>query len=287
MNTHRIRLLASLLAVFLLTSVGCWEEIRYDPANPSTVDVPANLSVQSTHVDEDSAPPVVGEPRDDQSEQAPGEPVVEEQPRWQELDSSEPEPVVQKPAPPASLDWLGLEEPETTREESRHALAAWKLGSKWSLAVAIFGKGLGEDRYGDPWHQANYAARLLELELPALPEGVSQKKLRSTALEILTQTAGPELAEQVGHRYSPRLQALCELAIHSHALLLNYSPGLADLDAAATMIRQAGEKSQLPRDLWSPLVELLTERAEFPDVKQAVFTLHTQALALLGTAASP
>ena len=262
------RVFACATAFTLLATVGCWEEIRYNP----------------------SQKPV----------KSPSEPVV--------LRSESPREVLAAPAPSADELFAGEHDGETASagnvvaptpevEESSDdtdppgsaldvgtALDAWQLASKWSLAVGIYGKGFAADRYGELWEQADDAAQFMEVELPPLPQDVAADDLLATALTMLLENAGPELAAAVGARHSAQHRALCDLAIKTHALLLIYTPDGAEVKSLIAAIRRSAEDSALPEELWTPLIELLDARAEFTDVKRAIFQLHEQAAEHLGDA---
>ena len=173
-----------------------------------------------------------------------------------------------------------------TLADSVTELAAWRLASKWSLAVGIFGKGYGADRYDSVWNQAEHEADTLGVSLPPLPQNVAEDELVTAAAAMLLEGAGPELAAELGRRHSPRHAALSDLAIKTHGLLLIYTPDGREVKSLIATIRRSAEDSALPAAYWSPLVELLDARAEFPEIKRAVFQLHSQAEEHLGQAAA-
>ncbi len=190
----------------------------------------------------------------------------------------------ESPAPPAEFDWLddGEEvEPTATEIESspptRTAVAAWRMSSKWSLAVAYFAKGLDADRYRESLDQATYAAQLLDLDLPALPEQSEGVERQQMVIRYLLEESGPQLLEQLAERFPANHAALAELALKTHLLLLVYTPSSQKIDPLIASIRQAAANSGLPESVWQETVVLLEQRAEFARVKQAVFQLHRQA----------
>jgi len=161
------------------------------------------------------------------------------------------------PAPPAELDWLdnppdiGSVELSESPPSPRNAVAAWRVGSKWSLAAAYFSKGLESSRYSELLEQAEYAAKLLEIELPALPdpelaESVGKEAFQQLVVRYLLEESGPELLEQLGENFPTADEALAELAIKTHALLLVYTPGNKDLEPLVSAISLAAENSGLP-----------------------------------------
>lgn len=203
-----------------------------------------------------------------------------------------PKPQSLAPAPPAEIDWLDdppAKEPldnDAPSEPARTALAAWRMGSKWSLAAAYFGKGLGPERYGESLEQAEYAARLLDVQLPAFSQVSNDANLQSATAAFLLEEAAPRLVEQVSRFFPTDHSALVELALKTHSLLLIYTPRSEGLDSLIADIRRAAENSALAEDVWRELIDLLEQRAEFAKVKLAVFELHQRATAELGDSAA-
>jgi hypothetical protein len=177
--------------------------------------------------------------------------------------------------------------PGPTPADPRTALAAWRMASKWSLAAGGFGNGRPSDHYADVWQQAEFAAQLLRVPLPALPEDVATEELLSAATNFLLEVSGPQLAEAVGVEHSAAHRALCDLAIKTHALLLIYTPHGSKQEPLIAAIRQAAEASPLPEQLWKPVLDSFDAGADFQEVKRAIFELHAQATQYLGDLVAP
>jgi hypothetical protein len=286
------------LAIALLATIGCWDEIHYNPSQ-EPVKTPSKsvilrsetprgeLAAPAPSADELFAGEEGGETASVRASVAPvpevEETTVDEDPLWNELSAAEETPAAPEPSPPATIE---LEEPEL-KPDPRTALAAWRLASKWSLAVGIYGKGYGADRYGDVWNQAEREADALGVVLPPVPQDVAAEDLAATAATMLLEEAGPDLAAEVGRRHSSQFQVLCDLAIKTHGLLLIYTPDSREVKPLIAAIRRSADDSTLPAEFWTPLVELLDARAEFPDIKRAVFQLHKQAEEHLDQLAAP
>ncbi|MGI9458116.1 MAG: hypothetical protein ACR2NU_16250 [Aeoliella sp.] len=283
------------LALALLMSAGCWEEIRYDPTSePSTPPPQPVVQSQEVRVEENEnvmSPPSaedlfaqrsVGETASNDMESPPEDNSKEPERLWGALDSQTEITAETEPAPPAKMDW-----PDNELEQAIAVPleAAWRLGSKWSLAVGIYGKGFGVNRYGNVLQQAADAARDLDVALPAIPEDADD--VLPTAIGLLLDSEGPHMARLVGAAHTSQHQTLCELAIRSHALLLSYSPTDSDVDSLLGAIRPLVEASSLPAHLWLPLVQTLEQRADYQDVKRAVLDLHEQASDYLGDLPTP
>jgi len=159
------------------------------------------------------------------------------------------------------------------------------MGSQWSFAAALHAKGRGLETYGDRLEQAEYGAKLLEVELPVFPVGDFQGDRLAETTDFLLNKAGPQVTVGLSQRHGPRQAALAELAIKTHGLLLTYSPRKARLASMTENIRRVAEGSQLPEEIWRDLIDLLEDRAAFSAVKSAVFQLHKRALAHLSAVA--
>ena len=287
---------AKLVLGLSIFSVGCWEEIRYDASNEPPAPQPTlqeRAAAEDVHQESTAtAATLFAEEQQEPSVQDRGasKPVVEgtaiepDDPLTVALEVHEQRAAVDAPpAAPAELDWLddSPEPPTVERVEdvapvapARTSIATWRMSSKWSLAAAYFAKGQGPDRYSESLELANYAARLLEVSLPELPEGVSDAERQRATVSFLIDDAGRQLVDQIGKHYGADQAALAELAIKSHALLLIYNPRNKELAPIVSAIDEAAKNSGLPENVWRELVDLLEQRAAFTSVKQAVFQLH-------------
>ncbi len=283
-------------ALTLVTAVGCWEEVRYNPSQ-EPIQQPSEPVVLHDETPREQlapapniAPSVAPSVAPSAAQLFAEEPNDEEDPLGDGLGSVKVASTPAEPTHPASIDLPDVEHETAaipTPADPRTALAAWRMASKWSLAVGVYGKGWQADRYGDMWQQADYAAQLLKVQLPPLPENVAADELLSTATTLLLEEAGPQLAEAVGAKHSAGHRALCNLAIKTHALLLIYTPTGSELESLVAAIRQSAEDSPLPERLWRPFLESLDAGADFQDVKRAIFELHKRATAYLGDLISP
>jgi hypothetical protein len=291
-------------ALLLLSAVGCWQEIRYDPSQEQS-EVPAKEVVQIEEVPTEqptSAPTAEQLFADKPANQEPdlGQEPDQEKPLWNGLESDSASATSAEPAPPAALDWEDdppqEKQPEPaaapTPADPRTALAAWRMASKWSLAVGGFGNGRPAEQYDDLLKQANFAAQLLQVQLPPLPEQPSpanrtEEMLLAAATDLLLDGSGPQLAKAVGTEHSDMHRALCDLAIKTHALLLIYKSHGSQQPPLVEEIRLAAKASPLPERLWKPVLESLDAGADFQEVKKSVFGLHAEATQYLGDLVAP
>ncbi len=196
---------------------------------------------------------------------------------------------------PSTIKQEAIEPPTVVPSPSRTALAAWQLGSQWSMGAALFAKGLPAKQYEPEFEQAAAAAQLLHLKLTALPSVAADKDPVSATIAYLLDEQGPMLAEKLETQYDTRHAALMKLAIRSNLLLLIYSPhnlahgkGLLDKKQFQTWIERLTElagNSALPESVWKPLLDGLRTQAPYAQVKQDIFKLHRQAKAKLASLA--
>ncbi len=259
----------SVAIALLVSCLGCWQEVRYEPGETAeSISKPVVESVEPL------SPPASetlfgdsGEDRVEAVEVVP-EAVVEE------------EMVVVVPSAEANSPGVGVGVEEAGA--GRTALAAWRMGSDWSMAAALQAKGRDVESYGEWLEQAREGARLLGVELPELPTYDVDSDRLAGNLTFLLEEAGPRLAGELRELHGADHAALVELATKTHVLLLSYTPNSTRLDPVIAAIRHAAESSGLPESVWRELVDLLTARAEFKQVKAAVFQLHQRAVDFLG-----
>jgi hypothetical protein len=162
---------------------------------------------------------------------------------------------------------------------------AWALASNWSLAAAVYAKGFDSPRYQPYLDKAGLAAATLDIDMPALPSANVEENREAAVVAALVEGGGAELVATIEERLDPAAAAAAKLAIYAHVLLLAYSPASTETSALATTIRTAGTASELPLELWQPLAELVERRADFDDVKVAVFAMQKDVAAHLSAQA--
>ena len=304
---NRLHIFTSCLPTLLFFSLmlacpGCWEEIRYDPSqdNSTVASRPSGepaATVEETTQASDDILPTPDTPTSD-AEPPVTESIELEQPEAEEPAGQPDEPLSHvlnaendsastTPAPPSEFDLFNdSDDAEASKTadlltSSQAAAAAWKLGSKWSLAAAYYAKGLDQSRINAPLEQAREAALLLEIQLPDFPENLEQGIRQSTIVRYLLEEDGEVFLNQLHESLSKQHAALVELAIKSHTLLLAYRPDSKGLDPLVVEINKAAETSGLPEAVWRELIDLLNERSDFANIKKAVFKLHDEAVAHL------
>ena len=265
-----------ILSTTLLPCAGCWEEVHYNPSQPTVLSSTVNAEV-AEEAPSEATPEVEADREEPVADVVSpvtkdvGEEFVERQPEPTAEETSadifvsdEKKTATSTESPPSEIDVM---------RPSRTALATWRMSSRWSLAAAIYAKGQGADRYGDLLNQANFAAELVGSELPEFPPS-DGSDLEATVVGFLLESGSAQLADKLSEKFSPAYAALAEFAAKTHALLLVYTPKSQQLDPLIAEIRQAAGNSGLPPELWSELVAMLERREPFAAVKQQVLAMH-------------
>jgi hypothetical protein len=270
---------------------GCWEEVKHQSQPPGAV-----ASRDEPDAERSPGATDVGQPGP--AEDDPGETITAS-----ELFGDEPAPPPPIEAvvvdPPPSIDQpvvddggddaIVVEPDETLTGETpvvpveaptigaitaAERLDAWVVASEWSLAAAIAAKGFEADKYEPNLTKAQRAAAALGVELPPLPAIDDPEQRVAETINALRNDSAADLADALARRIDPAAGKAARLAINTNLLLLWYTQSGADAISASVSIQAAGEASDLPPELWQPLVDLLNERAEYIDVRNAVFELH-------------
>jgi hypothetical protein len=243
-----------------------------EPTEPVDAAAPAVESADAP--DQESADPSDLESDGPLTTEAPDADAGAEQPAIPENEDPDDEAEATAPEETATVEPSDSNTVEVMRP-SRTALAVWRMSSRWSFAAAVYAKGQPEERYRDSLEQAAYAADLVGVELPAFP--ASEGMALETAVISYLLDAGPAaFVNKLSEDYVPESEALAELAIRTHALLLVYTPKSQQLEPLISSIRQSAENSGLPAELWTDLVSMLERREPFADVKQRVLAFHAE-----------
>lgn len=259
-----------LLALLLAATIGCWEEIKYEP------------SPQSVRSRREAAEPASQETAGEIAESAVS-PPAEATPLTSTLPTSEP-PLTEPPLDltdhaPSKPEPIPSEAPAAAPPEATASqrLLLWQAAGKWSLAAAMSAKQLPAERYEPTLAEAAEAADELGLTLPPLPQTVGDQSPEAAAIDALSGAPTAAFAAAVAERYGHAAASLTELAVRSNLLLLTYSPRRGNVAEQAKQFAAVAEASGLPRDAWAPLAQLLDAGADYVDVRTAIFALHRQA----------
>ncbi len=262
------------LSLIFATAGGCWEEIRYTPRAETAPGTSGNASPSTPAASNPpvgvGATPMPGSSEPFGGDPAPGStsPKSQEEPTTAASNSIPTSPVADPPAAAVGVVLAGAKSPTPNDR-----LRVWEAAGKWSLAAAIYAKGLEASRYEPTLADASAAAKFIGVELPPLPAATSDAPREATVVEVLRGETAKKLATAVGQHFTPAESAEAELAIGCHALLLTYSPGGEDVASQIRALRENAEASGLPVELYTPLLKLLDEQATFLAVRQAIFDL--------------
>jgi hypothetical protein len=287
---------------------GCWQEVTYVPSKPAKTTLVSNTTTVAEEPTLESESSETSTPVEVTSTElfAPGpEPTTEPEPtRLQpEPSRAEAEFVDLQPesaAPEESVSVSSAELPTTVDEApaveaafenepsntevdetpeveilrpSRTALAAWRMSSRWSLAAAIYAKGQPAESYRDLLDQANYAASLIDMQLPQFPT-TAPEELQKFIASYLLHDGSEQFADELRGEYPVEYVSLAEFAIRSNALLLVYTPKSQQLAPVVESIRTSATNSGLPAAHWEKLIGMLDRREPFADVKAEVLAMH-------------
>jgi hypothetical protein len=282
-NSIDLTRLAGLLALALSSavSIGCWEEIKYEPAPAAVQSATAEQGVPPQENTEDSRAETVA----DSAEPPATEPApvaehptdADAEPTTPPLDSS---PLELSPAPSPVAE-APVDAPAATPAQRR---LIWQAAGKWSLAAAMFAKQLPAERLEPTLKEANDAATELGLSLPPLPTPAAEQTPEQATITTLSGEPAASLVAATAERFGKDAGALADLAIRTNLLLLTYSPRRDDVASEAARLRTIAEGSGLPGDAWTPLADLLQEGAEYVAVRSAIFDLHRRVETLLSEA---
>jgi hypothetical protein len=164
--------------------------------------------------------------------------------------------------------------------------AAWRLGSRLSLATLANDRGISPDDVPTWFEQAKAMAQMLNLDIPDLPprpstpqtEGVSPEALRYLRDQVKSINA------QLAADHGAEAAALFDLAVKSNLLLIYSDPASSALSQISKAISSTAPHTGVPAATWQPLIDALANRAAPAAVRQAVKQLHVDVDAYLAAA---
>jgi hypothetical protein len=261
---------------------GCWEKIEYQdkglgPAGAQTSETPSTPEVAASsnskaNNDRYATPPATSEATSPsltsqssltKTDQQPSEP--------QHTDAPVVSPAVEVATPGPN-----------TR------LAAWRLGSRLSLAALANDRGVTTNV--TTWlEEARSAAKSLDTSVTDLPAPANAAESSAASPQVLNYLSveGRRIGRDLSAAYGANHAALFEVALKSNLLILLYSPRSTTVEAISAAIRRAAPQAGLPTELWQPLVDLLGKDSSINDVRTAERKLHSDVEQYLANAAEP
>jgi hypothetical protein len=271
---------------------GCWEKIEYHESpsiaetadkNQAAPEVTSEVAINgSATVEAESRTGTeavtnsrlaTNEPASEASAEAPVEPAVE--PRVESATDPTNEASTHIPAEPEAVPVAVAVAAEPTRPAVSARRAAWRLGSRLSLAALANDRGIAPEKVPKWFNEAESMAGVLKVAIAPLPERPESPAADGApvATKFLVQqlkSIGKELATI--HGMEPA--ALFDLAVKSNLLLIYNKPGTSAITQIAESIRKTLPQTNLPAGLYRPLLDALSNGSPPAAVRQAVTKLH-------------
>jgi hypothetical protein len=162
-----------------------------------------------------------------------------------------------------------------TTSDSNPRLDAWRLGSKLSLAALSNDRGIASESVEQGLAWCRSLAVNLGTSIGDLPEAglAGNRPASRQALDYLFKQ-GQQIGRDLTDTQGAEAAALFEVALKSNLLLVLYTPRSTAAAATADAVSQAARRTQLPADLWKPLMNVVAAKADGPTVRKAVKTFH-------------
>jgi hypothetical protein len=186
----------------------------------------------------------------------------------------------------------GATGPATPPPVDKSLVQAWTLGNKLSLAAVAQAERAPVGTVEGLLGEAQHAARELGAEVPPLPPRTGDRTRDSVAcLGYLLKTAGPAITNTLESRHGRRQSLLFQSSLKSNLLHVLYEPSADDREsqAIAGFLADKATEAELPRELWSPVVDKVRSRASHQEVKSSVRRMQDSVAAHLagGTPSTP
>ena len=159
---------------------------------------------------------------------------------------------------------------------SQTKLTAWQLGHKLGLVAALRSQGV-ESEVNRYFVQSLVLARELGLRELSLPERTGRDAEDSAIIlgYILQDQEG--IHYQLSRQYGEEHAQLYQLAAKSMLVAILYSPEGGDLLISLIRgIQRAAIASGLPDNLWTPLLDKMSESSSYSIVKEELFQMHNR-----------
>ena len=274
------------------SSVGCWQEIRYQPENNGQTELASDQASQRQQPAKSETPIVAPVIQKQDEKTSAAELVVDSEHDSEAIrsdqnlsrdhttdeDSSDttqvadsltvPSPSLSQTESPVpntqatNTPTANSQNPEGNRADldlASSVYTAWQLGSQWSMGAAIYAKGQPAERYQSFLEHAESAAHSLNVEFKPLPYMVINSDPVATVVTYLLDDQGSRLTEVLDRQYGERHAALLELAIRSNLLLLTYSPQ-----------NLAKDKGLLSKEQFQTWVDRLNELVDSSQLSESI-----------------
>jgi hypothetical protein len=110
--------------------------------------------------------------------------------------------------------------------------------------------------FPQPTIATRHAAKRLGLIVPELPPQAGDRaKFKASILYYLIHTLGGGNVQEIREHFGPDAEAIFELAIKLHCLLIMYAPDYDLNEPSLSATARTSHAVRLPDDLWKPLVQ--------------------------------
>jgi hypothetical protein len=162
--------------------------------------------------------------------------------------------------------------------------AAWRIGDHMSLAGLLYAQGGEEENVKELVDSVKPLTEAMKIPIkPFPPHEANQIETYAAVIEYLIKGDGAEIGRQMGKDFGKEAGTLYEIAVKSNLLILLYEPG--NDQGIADVIQTRCTEVGLPNNLWFDLVNTVRGSASKEDVKSAVFKMHDDVAAYLGSRA--
>jgi hypothetical protein len=160
--------------------------------------------------------------------------------------------------------------------------AAWRIGDHMSLAGLLYAQGGEEENVKELIASVTPLTEAMKIEIkPFPPRGLTQIETYAEVIQYLIKGDGAEIGRRIGKDFGKEAGTLYEIAVKSNLLILLYEPG-SDQGFADVLQARCVEVG-LPNTLWAGLVDQLRGNASKEAIKDAVFKMHDEVAAYLGS----
>jgi hypothetical protein len=162
--------------------------------------------------------------------------------------------------------------------------AAWRIGDHMSLAGLLYAQGGEEENVKELVDSVKPLTEAMKISIkPFPPRAADPIETYAAVIQYLIKGDGAEIGRQIGNGFGKEAGTLYEIAVKSNLLILLYEPG--NDQGIADVIQSRCTEVGLPNNLWFDLVNTVRGSASKEEVKNAVFKMHDDVAAYLGSRA--
>ena len=181
----------------------------------------------------------------------------------------------------AALLLLGASSP-TAQESAVAKAAAWRIGDHMSLAGLLYAQGGEKGNVDELISTVKPLTDAMQIQIkPFPPRAATPVETYAAVIQFLIKGDGAEVGRQIGKDFGKSAGMLFEIAVKSNLLILLYEPG--NDQGIADVLRTRCTEVGLPNNLWFDLVTTIKANASKEEVKDAVFRMHDNVAAYLGS----